>query len=67
MTTDSGHVYNVTRFINSSIIINNILLFVDIAASMIMLSTGTSLPQRWMLLFTQGLTGVFRQADETFN
>jgi hypothetical protein len=27
--------------------------------------TGTSLSQREMLLFTQGLTGVFRQAGET--
>jgi hypothetical protein len=35
-------------------------------SSTIIFSTGTSLPQRWMLLFTQGLTGVFRQADETF-
>jgi hypothetical protein len=28
--------------------------------------TGTSLSQREMLLFTQGLTGVFQQAGETF-
>jgi hypothetical protein len=46
------HTITVRRFITSSIII---------------FSTGTSLPQWWMLLFTQGLTGVFQQADETFN
>jgi hypothetical protein len=36
-------------------------------SSIIIVSTGTSVPQWWMLLFTQGLTGVFQQAHETFN
>jgi hypothetical protein len=48
-------------------VITFLLYIVDSISPMIIFSTGTSLPQRWMLLFTQGLTGVFRQADETFS